>query len=311
MKPSAIFLMGPTAAGKTAAAVALTKALPLEIISVDSAMVYREMDIGSAKPAPDILKDTPHRLIDFLDPGESYSAARFREDALREMADICGQGKVPLLAGGSMLYFRALEHGLADMPKADVELRAMLDERRQKEGLGALHATLAEVDPAAAQRISVNDPQRIQRALEVFMLTGKSITEHHDSRSKPPLPYRLLKLALAPADRSRLHDRIEKRFTSMLEEGLLAEVEALYRRGDLTAAKPAVRAVGYRQLWEYLEGKTGLEEAGRRAVVATRRFAKRQLTWLRAETGVEWFDSEDPEVLTKLQHRAEEFLRLE
>lgn len=293
-KPVAVCIMGPTASGKTALAVDLVEHLGGEIVSVDSAMIYRGMDIGTAKPGPDILARAPHRLIDILDPAESYSAARFRADALAAMREITAAGRVPLLTGGTMLYFDVLQHGISPLPEADAEVRAEIDARAAQVGWAALHAELACVDPDAAARIHPNDPQRIQRALEVHTLTGKPLSELQGMAEAGE--YRYIKLALAPAERSVLHEIIERRFRSMMEQGFLEEVRRLRSRNDLDAGMPSMRAVGYRQLWEYLEGGTSLEEAVRRGIVATRRYAKRQLTWLRAEKDVAWFASGAPEL---------------
>jgi tRNA dimethylallyltransferase len=295
--PLAILLMGPTASGKTALAVELVGRFPCDIISVDSAMIYRGMDIGTAKPDAEILRIAPHRLIDILDPAESYSVGRFREDALAAMRRITSGGRLPLLVGGTMLYFHALQHGLAELPTADPKIRAQLDARAAKHGWTALHAELASVDPVAAGRISSNDPQRIQRALEVFYLTGLPLTELHNADTVQPLPYRLIKIAIAPPRRSLLHARIERRFNDMLTRGFVKEVAGLRARGDLTAAHGSMRTVGYRQLWGYLDGAYSLEVAAQRSIVATRRFAKRQLTWLRAETAVRWIDSDAPKIV--------------
>ncbi|MEE8119049.1 MAG: tRNA (adenosine(37)-N6)-dimethylallyltransferase MiaA [Gammaproteobacteria bacterium] len=308
MKSPAIFLMGPTASGKTDAAVFLSHHFPLEIISVDSAMIYRGMDIGTAKPGRVIQQRTPHRLVDILEPHESYSAARFREDAMREMADIKERGKVPLLVGGTMLYFRALEHGLADMPGADPTVRAKLSSRMKDKGLSALHAELADIDPAAASRIDVNDAQRIQRALEVYYLTGKTLTAHHAQSADADFPFHLLKLVLAPTEREVLHARIEARFNIMLENGFLDEVRRLKNIVGVHAALPAMRAVGYRQAWGHLEGNYGVEEMRRRGVVATRRYAKRQLTWMRGEPGVTWVDAGKPDYQQRISRLVGNFL---
>ena len=283
--------MGPTASGKTDMALEFVRALPCDIISVDSAMIYRGMDVGTAKPEPEVLAEAPHRLIDILDPAESYSAARFRDDALTQMRAISAAGRVPLLTGGTMLYFDVLQHGISPLPGADPQLRAALDARAAEQGWPALHAELARRDPAAAARIKPNDRQRIQRALEVCQLSGRTLTELQAAGAVEPQEYRFLKLALAPAERSTLHESIEKRFQLMMQRGFLAEVRVLHARGDLHAGMPSMRAVGYRQLWEYLGGGTSLEEAMRRGIVATRRYAKRQLTWLRAEPDVRWFES--------------------
>ena len=292
--PPAIFLMGPTASGKTAVAVELVKRFPLEIISVDSALVYRGMDIGTAKPDTALLDVAPHRLIDMRDPSESYSAAEFREDALAAMADITAQGRIPLLVGGTFLYFRALQHGLSDMPAADPEIRARLEAEAQRDGWESLHTRLAGIDPVAAERIHATDPQRIQRALEVYEISGLPISQFHAEGRSAALPYRLLKLALVPDDRALLHQRIESRFQSMLAAGFVDEVRRLYERGDLTPELPAMRAVGYRQIWAHLAGKTDFDEMSEQAIVATRQYAKRQLTWLRSEEGVERYVAEDP-----------------
>ena len=290
-KPLAICVMGPTASGKTDLALEFVRHLPCDIISVDSAMIYRGMDIGTAKPESRLLAEAPHRLIDILDPAESYSAARFREDALTEMREISAAGRIPLLTGGTMLYFDVLQHGISPLPGADPELRAALDARAAQQGWPALHAELAQRDPAAAARIKPNDRQRIQRALEVCQLSGRTLTELQAAAAVEPQEYRFLKLALAPAERSTLHASIERRFQQMMRHGFLEEVRGLHARGDLHAGMPSMRAVGYRQLWEYLQGGTSLEEAVRRGIVATRRYAKRQLTWLRAEPDVRWFES--------------------
>lgn len=282
-RPLAVYLMGPTASGKTDLAVQLVEWLPCEIISVDSAMVYRGMDIGTAKPDAEVLAKAPHRLIDILDPSQPYSAARFREDALREMKEITSRGRIPLLVGGTMLYFRALEQGLSELPAADPAVRAALEEEAGRVGWRALHARLREIDPATARQIHPNDPQRIQRALEVFMLSGKTMSELSDMERGNALPFRLLKIALVEADRGLLHERIADRFKEMLKRGFLDEVERLHARADLHGELPAIRAVGYRQLWAYLEGKWDFETAVERGIIASRQLAKRQMTWLRSE----------------------------
>jgi tRNA dimethylallyltransferase len=289
-QPLAVFLMGPTASGKTAVAVELVQRLPLEIISVDSALVYRGMDIGTAKPDAATLALAPHRLIDIRDPGEAYSAAQFRADALHEMESICARGNTPLLVGGTMLYFRALEQGLSDLPGADPEVRAQLEARAAEIGWAAMHQRLAAVDAESAARIHPNDPQRIQRALEVYELTGVALSELCRRGSETPPNYRFLKIVLAPPEREVLHRRIEARLDAMLEQGFLDEVQRLRRRGDLDARFPALRAVGYRQAWMYLEGELSADEWVDRALVATRQYARRQLTWLRAEAGAHWVD---------------------
>lgn len=293
-KPIAILLMGPTASGKTGLAVELVKQLGCGIVSVDSALVYRGMDVGTAKPGPEVLSVAPHRLIDILDPVERYSAARFRDDALAAMAEIRAAGGVPLLTGGTMLYFDVLQHGISPLPGADRGLRAELDARAAKQGWPALHAELVRLDPVAAARIHPNDPQRIQRALEVCYISGRPLSELRDGSGVESGEYRYIKLALAPAERTTLHEIIERRFRSMMERGFLDEVRRLRARGDLHAGLSSMRAVGYRQLWEHLEGACSLDEAVRRGIVATRRYAKRQLTWLRAEPDVIWFESGAP-----------------
>ena len=286
--------MGPTASGKTGLAVELVRRFPFEIVSVDSALIYRGMDIGTAKPDAATLAVAPHRLIDFLDPSEAYSAAQFRNDCLHEMEQIRQAGRLPLLVGGTMLYFRALQHGLSPLPGADPTLRARLDTQMREHGLASLHARLAEVDPEAARRIHPNDPQRIQRALEVYELSGSPLSAHFAQADPDWRPLRLLKLAVAPRDRAVLHARIEQRFAQMLEQGLVAEVERLYARGDLGLHLPAIRAVGYRQVWRYLAGELSYAQMCERAVVATRQYAKRQLTWLRSEADLVWLDADAP-----------------
>ncbi|KIH85544.1 tRNA (adenosine(37)-N6)-dimethylallyltransferase MiaA [Pseudomonas batumici] len=301
--PPAIFLMGPTAAGKTDLAIELTKVLPCELISVDSALVYRDMDIGTAKPSKALLAEFPHRLIDILDPAQSYSAAEFRHDALAAMADITARGKIPLLVGGTMLYYKALLEGLADMPAADPQVRAEIEEEAARLGWQALHDQLAVIDPESAARIHPNDPQRLSRALEVYRVSGSSMTAHRQRQSaqstdaaasgRPQLPYTVANLAIAPANRQVLHDRIAQRFTQMLEQGFVDEVVALRRRSDLHVGLPSIRAVGYRQVWEYLEGKLTSAEMQERGIIATRQLAKRQFTWLRSWTDLHWLDSLD------------------
>ncbi len=280
--PPAICLMGPTASGKTAVSLELTLRFPLEIVSVDSAQVFRDMDIGTAKPDRATLEKFPHHLIDLISPEESYSAAHFRADALRVMAEITARGKVPLLVGGTMLYFKALRDGLSDLPQADAGLRRAIDAEARERGWPALHAELARLDPAAAARLKPADAQRIQRALEVVRLTGAPLAESLARRSEAAAPYRLIQLALLPSDRAVLHARIAQRFDAMLAAGLVDEVRALRRKYRLQAGLPAMRCVGYRQAWDYLEGhcdRTALREKG---IAATRQLAKRQLTWLRA-----------------------------
>ena len=299
--PPAIFLMGPTASGKTDLAMELCNVLPCELISVDSALVYRGMDIGTAKPSKAQLAEFPHRLVDILDPAESYSAADFRSDALAAMADITARGKIPLLVGGTMLYFKALLDGLADMPAADAGIRAELEAQAAAHGWQALHDQLAAVDPVSAARIHPNDPQRLIRALEVYRVSGLSMTAHRAQQSAqstdaaasgtPQLPYTVANLAIAPADRKVLHGRIESRFSTMLDQGFLEEVLALRSRGDLHTGLPSIRAVGYRQVWDHLDGKLTRAEMQERGVIATRQLAKRQFTWLRSWDDLHWLDS--------------------
>lgn len=296
MKPPVVFLMGPTASGKTDVAVFLAERLGCAVVSVDSAMVYRGMDVGTAKPPPGVLARVPHRLIDILDPAEAYSAARFRADALREIAHARSRGQVPLLVGGTGLYFRALERGLSALPAADPAVRAGLTAAAAREGWAALHRRLAAIDPAAASRIHPNDPQRIQRALEVCHLTGRPLSELLERDRAPAAPFRAVKLVLEPASREDLHLRIGRRFEHMLASGLLEEVERLRGRGDLHPDLPSMRAVGYRQVWQYLEGSVDRATMVERGIAATRQLAKRQLTWLRAEGEAERIDALDPRV---------------
>ncbi|WP_440997378.1 tRNA (adenosine(37)-N6)-dimethylallyltransferase MiaA [Arhodomonas sp. SL1] len=296
-----VLLMGPTASGKTAAAIELVEHFPVEVVSVDSAQVYRGMDIGTAKPGPEELARAPHRLIDILDPAERYSAARFREDALAEIAAIHRAGRVPLLAGGTMLYFRALSRGLADLPDADPVVRAEIEEEARHHGWAVLHQRLAGLDPQTAARLHPNDAQRIQRALEVYRLTGQSLSALTAAARTEPFPFRLVTWAVAPAERRVLHERIGRRFAAMLRDGFIDEVAALRRRGDLHTGLPSMRAVGYRQVWEYLEGRFDREDLEQRGVAATRQFAKRQLTWLRRERDAQWFDAADGRLLRQLR----------
>jgi tRNA dimethylallyltransferase len=288
--------MGPTASGKTDLAADLVERLPCDIVSVDSALVYRGMDIGTAKPDAATLARAPHRLINCCDPSEAYSAARFRDDALREMAAITAAGRIPLLVGGTMLYFRALQHGLSPLPSADPQTRIRLEEQAQAIGWQAMHRRLAEVDPKAAAQIHPNDPQRIGRALEVFELTGRPLTElQREGAGLHVLPYRLLKLVRAPDDRAVLHERIERRFHAMLAAGFEAEVRGLLARGDLSPDLPSMRCVGYRQLLKYFSGEYKYPVMVQRGIIATRQLAKRQWTWLRSERGCHWLmDAESP-----------------
>ena len=303
--PPLVCLMGPTASGKTDLAMYLYDQFPCELVSVDSVLVYRGMDIGSAKPDAQTLQRYPHHLIDMLDPAEPYSAARFRDDALALIEDITARGRVPLLVGGTMLYFKALAGGLASMPSADPVVRASIEAMALEQGWPAVHAALAQVDPASAERIHPNDPQRISRAYEVFLGSGITLTQWHERQhaekaaDQTPgsgvLPYTVRYLAVAPRERSVLHERIAERFSLMLQQGLISEVEALHARGDLDVSMPSIRAVGYRQVWDYLEGQLSYEQMHERGVIATRQLAKRQFTWLRGwNEPIEWLDSLDP-----------------
>jgi len=301
MLPPAISLMGPTASGKTDLAVRLVQSsvqpLPLEIISVDSALVYRDMNIGTAKPDATVLARAPHHLIDLIEPTEAYSAGRFRTDALRLMGEITARGHVPLLVGGTMLYFKALKDGLDDLPKATPALRAELEARAAQEGWPALHAELARLDPETAARLNPNDSQRIQRALELCLSTGGTMTallgQHSAHADEAVLPYNLLQVSLVPTDRAWLHDRINRRFGAMVREGLLDELHALRRQYDLHADLPSMRCVGYRQAWSYLEGELDMAGLLAQGAAATRQLAKRQLTWLRGWQGAHEVDCMD------------------
>ena len=289
-RPPLIALMGPTASGKTALAVEWAERWGAELISVDSALVYRHLDIGSAKPDAATLARAPHRLIDIRDPHEPYSAADFQADARRELEDIARTGRLPVLVGGTGLYFRALLHGLSDMPEADPALRRQLEAEAAERGWPALHAELARLDPPAAARINVADTQRIQRALEVLRLTGRPISQWQTSAQRTPFPWRVLKLVVAPQDRATLHERIALRFDAMLDAGLLDEVRRLMADARLHGNLPSMRAVGYRQAWQHLAGDGDLASLRARGIAATRQLAKRQLTWLRSEHDARWFD---------------------
>ena len=296
-KPRAIFLMGPTASGKTDLAMALSEHLSVELVSVDSALVYRGLDIGSAKPSAEELARYPHRLIDICDPSESYSAGRFRRDALAAMAEITAAGKIPLLVGGTMLYFRALLEGMAQLPEADAELRAQIEARAAREGWPALHRELQQVDPELAAELHPNHSVRIERGLEVFRLTGKPMSELRREQAQGGVAdeYDLRQLALLPRERSLLHERIAQRFQMMLQRGFIAEVEALRARGDLHEDLPAMRAVGYRQVWQHLDGKLTYDEMVQAGIAATRQLAKRQLTWLRRWPDLAHIYAQDPD----------------
>jgi len=303
--PPAIVLMGPTASGKTQLALALAAAFPIEVVSVDSAQIYREMDVGTAKPSPSERRAVPHHLIDIIDPIEAYSAARFRTDAERLIKNIAVRGRIPLLAGGTMLYFKALREGLSELPESDTEARERIDAEAAARGWPALHAELARVDPETAGRLKPNDAQRIQRALEIFQMTGTPMSQFLGRRKQTGLPFRLIELALVPSDRAALHRRIEERFDAMLKAGLVEELRALRKRYALRAALPSMRCVGYRQAWQYLEGDLDRSELRERGIFATRQLAKRQLTWLRGMQEITTFDCLAPDVATK----ATDFLR--
>ena len=300
-----IFIMGPTASGKTDLAVKLYEKIDCEIISVDSALVYRGMDIGTAKPDQELLKKVPHRLIDICDPTEAYSAASFMRDANRAIKEIRDKNKIPVLVGGTGLYFRALEQGLAELPEANYRIRARLEAEGESEGWACLHKRLNEIDPEAAVRINKNDPQRIQRALEVYEITGETMTSLLSEGRKQKLLLPIKKIILSPEDRSILHERVKQRFISMLSAGLIEEVKALYQRGDLSLSLPSMRMVGYRQVWRYLDGDTSYEEMQEHAIIATRQLAKRQITWCRSESDAKWYNSEEPDILSKILQNIE------
>lgn len=285
-KPLAVAIMGPTASGKTASALRIAQTTPCEIISVDSALVYREMDIGTAKPTPEELAAVPHHLIDILDPLESYSVAQFRDDTIRLVGEITARGKLPLLVGGTMMYFKGLVDGLDDLPTADPQLRAAIEEEAARIGWPAMHAKLRVLDPITAERLAPNDAQRINRALEIIELSGKPMSALLAQRAKPELPFELVSFGLETDDRAVLHKRIALRFDQMLgqrdDRGLVAEVARLRARGDLSPALPSIRCVGYRQAWDYLDGNINRAELRELGIIATRQLAKRQITWLRA-----------------------------
>lgn len=302
-KPLVVSIMGPTASGKTAAALAIAEQIPSEIISVDSALVYREMNIGTAKPTDDERARVPHHLIDILDPLESYSVMQFREDALRLSAEIIARGKLPLLVGGTMLYFKGLKDGLDALPQADAALRAELDAEAALIGSPAMHAKLEKLDPVTFARLKPNDSQRIQRALEIIALTGQPMSALLAQAPKSELPFNLLPIALEPSDRSILHARIANRFDAMLHDGgLLDEVKALRARSDLHLGLPSMRCVGYRQSWEYLDGDYGLAELREKGIAATRQLAKRQLTWLRSMPERHVIDCLAPDAAASVLH---------
>ena len=298
-KPKIITLMGPTASGKTAIAMNLYERYPIDIISVDSALIYRGMDIGTAKPTKEEQQKYPHQLIDICDPSESYSAANFRQDAITEIEKILKKGRIPLLVGGTMLYFKALIEGLSPLPAANSEIRQQIEEKADRLGWQAIHEELKKVDPVSANRIHPNDPQRLNRALEVYLISGKSLTELTQD-SGEALPYEIMQFAIMPEDRTILHQRIEKRFLQMLEQGFEQEVKTLMQRSDLHLNLPSIRCVGYRQMWQYLNGDTSYDEMVFKSICATRQLAKRQITWLRGwKQSITWLNSDNIDIIFK------------
>lgn len=300
-KPAAICLMGPTASGKTNLAIEIVQRLPCEIINVDSAQIYRDMNIGTGKPDAQTLLKAPHRLIDILDPAQAYSVSQFRTDALAAMEEIQANGKIPLLVGGTMMYFKALRDGLASMPAANAQTRKQILAMASDQGWEAVHQQLQAVDPESALRIHPNDPQRLQRALEIYLVSGKTMTQFHREEALRSvgiaLPFDLHFFAIQPGLRSVLHDRIAQRFKQMLTDGLVAEVDKLYRRGDLDLSMPSMRSVGYRQVWQFIAGELSFDAMVERGIIATRQLAKRQVTWMRSWGELHSFDSENPETL--------------
>ena len=295
-----VFLLGPTASGKTALALKLAKKLDVEIISVDSALVYTQMDVGTSKPSAEELASVPHHLIDIISPENAYSAADFRADALRLIKDIQSRGRVPLLVGGTMLYFRALEQGLSTLPSADEALRQMLEQELKEKGVQHMHERLAAIDPESAARIHPNDPQRITRAIEVYELSGKPMSVWWAEQQAQSFPYPLLKIGLAPVERAILHERIARRFEQMLQQGFVDEVKQLRENPMLNLDLPSMRCVGYRQVWQYLDGDFNYETMKDKGIAATRQLAKRQLTWMRSEKNLVLFDSEAPDLLDRV-----------
>ena len=297
-RPPAIFIMGPTASGKTDLAIELAKIFPVELISVDSALIYKGMDIGTAKPEPSVLERFPHRLVDICEPVESYSAARFCADAAEAMQEISSRGKIPLLVGGTMMYFHALQHGLSALPSSDAAIRAELQQRLESQGIQALHSQLKQVDPRSAERIHCNDTQRILRALEVFLQTGQPLSALQTRPVAYELPYQVIKLIRAPDDRALLHRRIAARFENMLAQGFEEEVRGLLSLPGVHEQLPAMRAVGYRQMIDYLYGRDDYDDMKEKGIIATRQLAKRQFTWLRREQNTRWLD-ESGDVLSQ------------
>lgn len=307
--PSAIFLMGPTASGKTAATVELYQSLPIEIISVDSALVYQDMNIGTAKPDASLLAKAPHYLLDLIPPTQQYSAAQFSHDALQLMADITARGKVPLLVGGTMLYFNALQHGLNALPAADADIRQRIEQEARLHGWPAMHQTLATIDPEVASQIQTEDSQRIERALEVFYITGQTMTALRRQSQAKALPYRLLKIGLVPSDRKVLHQRIAERFALMLKQGLIEEVQGLLQKyPSLNSETPSMRCVGYRQTLAYLQGEMTAELLAEQGIFATRQLAKRQLTWLRGMDDVLELDCLSKNIVTEVVQHCQNFI---
>lgn len=300
-KKPVVLIMGPTGAGKTDLAIRLAEHLPVEIVSVDSAMVYRGLDIGTGKPDPATLARYPHHLVDILDPAEAYSAGQFVRDARRVIDDVHARGRVPLLVGGTMLYFRALRRGLAELPEADATVRAAIDAQAMQRGWPAMHAELAQIDARAAARIQPNDGQRIQRALEVFRISGKTLSELHDATAAPDPQVNFVAYAWSPSDRERLYAAIAARFDAMLQAGFVAEVRRLHARGDLHSRLPAIRSVGYRQLWSFLDGEVPLATAVTNAIIATRHLARRQLVWLRGDQELNWIDTLDSHASAQME----------
>lgn len=298
-KPPVVLIMGPTASGKTALSIDLAEALNGEIISVDSALVYRGMDIGTAKPTVEERRGIPHHLIDILDPAEAFSAGQFRDQAIQLIDEIRSRDHCPILTGGTMLYFHALLHGMANLPDADPVVRAQLDQTAAEQGWAFLHQELTNIDPDAAARIHPNDPQRIQRALEVYRISGRTQTEWLADQGSHSLPFEPIKLVVAPEERETLHVKIAQRFDLMLEHGLVDEVSRLFQRGDLTPQQPSIRSVGYRQVWSYLAGEWSYEQMREKAIIATRQLAKRQFTWLRKQTDAAWLVSGSDDLLSQ------------
>ena len=303
MKPNAIVITGPTACGKSDLAIEIARTYSMEIVSVDSALVYRTMDIVTAKPGAKVRQEIVHHLIDIRDPADPYSAAEFRTDAIKVIEEIHNRGKLPLLVGGTMLYLKALKDGIADLPPADAQVRTRILEQAESEGWPALHKKLQRVDPEAALRISCNDPQRLQRALEVYEITGETITALHRLQ-RSECPFHLIEVAVMPVDRKALHQRIVVRFDEMLARGFIAEVQELYERGDLNPELPSIKAVGYRQAWAYLEGRIDYETMREKAIIATRQLAKRQYTWLRRWKNLHQVDSPNQAQVLKILERA-------